>query len=495
MMLDSDGTRIGRSRRPGAKNERLRMTLDAGTYYVNVEARGKAETRYRLRLKAVEMLPFSNYTAGASSRSVDLGGNTLNAARNLGTLTGAQQLTDRVGADDRSDYYQFALSSRQAFNATLSNLTADADLRLFDHQGILLQSSIKAGSQAESVAAVLNAGTYRIQVSHYQGNTSYALKLNTGNAPAKQPNPRFNATTGYGQVDAAAVVAAALGRSPFANGPDVAPTWNVDQIKAPEVWNAGFTGRGVTVAVVDSGVDYHHPDLKNNIWRNVGEIAGNGIDDDGNGFIDDVVGWDFVSHDNTPTDPYGHGTHVAGIIAAERNSMGMTGVAPDAKIMPVRIGNSSTQIAAGIRYAVNNGADVINLSVNGSFSSAIQSALFDAVKRGTVVVLSAGNTAQRQPSFPAQFASDFGIAVGAVDAHSRFAAFSNRAGAAPLDYVVAPGVSVRSTLPNHRYGFYSGTSMAAPHVAAIAALALSANPRLTPAELERLIVNHAVAIA
>jgi subtilisin family serine protease len=134
---------------------------------------------------------------------------------------------------------------------------------------------------------------------------------------------QFTNNKGYGFINAAAAVASTIGQAPFADVPNLnTVNWGIDLIKAPEVWNAGFTGQGITVAVIDTGVDYNHPDLKDNIWVNVDEIADNGIDDDKNGFIDDIRGWDFVNNDNAPIETQGHGTHVAGIIAASRNSIG-----------------------------------------------------------------------------------------------------------------------------------------------------------------------------
>ena len=185
--------------------------------------------------------------------------------------------------------------------------------------------------------------------------------------------------------------------------------WNVNSIQAPEVWNAGFTGEGITVAVIDTGVDLTHPDLVDNLWTNVGEIAGDGIDNDGNGFVDDVFGWDFVSHDASPNDAHGHGTHVAGTIAAGNNGRGTTGIAYGADIMPIRVlGNdgsgSSLDVAAGIRYAVDNGADVINLSLGGGYSSTIDAALQYAEANDVFVVAASGNegTVRGLPSGPAE---------------------------------------------------------------------------------------------
>ena len=350
--------------------------------------------------------------------------------------------------------------------------------------------------------------------------------------------PLFDTLYGYGLVNAAAAVARSIGQSTFADVtfsdvslndpayPDGSYLWGVDRVMAPEVWSQGYTGSGVTVAVIDTGVDYLHPDLQNNIWINADEIANNGLDDDNNGYVDDVRGWDFVSNDNAPfddgpADEVGHGTFIAGVIAA--NSVSATdiagrqlGVAPDAKIMPVRVFPSlspygiSDQIAAGIRYAANNGADVINLSLgygdgdqpNSVPDAAIESALQYARQAGVVVVIAAGNEraySAVRPSEPAYAAiRDLGIAVGAIEKSGQFADFSNPAGNRPLDYLVAPGVDIFSTsydpasfLSPHIYEVGSGTSFSAPYVAGVAALMLSANPNLTPAEIETILVQTA----
>ncbi|MGF1512332.1 MAG: S8 family peptidase [Elainellaceae cyanobacterium] len=307
----------------------------------------------------------------------------------------------------------------------------------------------------------------------------------------------FSAADGYGFVDAAAAVAATSRLQPraIANGRQ---SWNNSLINAPEVWANGITGQGTVVAVIDSGVDLTHPDLNQNLWRNRGEIAGNGIDDDGNGYVDDVRGWDFIGGDNRPLDLNGHGTHVAGTIAAENNGLGVTGVAYGADIMPIRVldadgAGSINAIAAGIRYAADNGADVINLSLGGdAYTPLLDTAVRYAARQGAVVVSAAGNSGLAQPGYPAQFATASGLSVGAVDYNQRLAGFSNRAGSNPqLRHVVAPGVNVTSTVPGG-YGSLSGTSMAAPHVSGVVALMLSANPSLTPAQVREIIVGTTV---
>ena len=314
----------------------------------------------------------------------------------------------------------------------------------------------------------------------------------------------YSIQTGYGAIDASAAVAAAIGQP--TTFPEVFDAfdrpWGINRVNAPEVWAQGHTGEGVVVAVIDSGVDYNHPDLAGNIWSNTDEIPGNGIDDDGNGYIDDVRGWDFFDNDSDPNEvfslgfdsPYGHGTHVAGVIAAADDGLGVTGVAPDATIMPIRVagdlGIQATDIALGIRYAADNGADVINLSLGGGYSAEEEDAIRYATERGVVIAISSGNEGLSRPVYPARDADKYGIAVGAIDFFDTVPEFSNGAGDA-LDYVVAPGVGVRSTQPGNGYGYLSGTSFAAPHVAGVAALMLGANPNLTPTQVEEIIADTA----
>ncbi len=330
---------------------------------------------------------------------------------------------------------------------------------------------------------------------------SYALRANAVSSPMPSlpntPDQSFSFTVGYGAVNAADAVAQAINQSDsFAAVADIGNSWSNNLINAPEVWSAGFEGQDIVVAVVDTGVDYTHVDLNDNIWRNSGEISGNGRDDDGNGYVDDVLGWDFANNDSDPLDINGHGTHVAGTIAAENNDIGVTGVAYNARIMPVQAlgangAGSSRAIANSIRYAANNGAHVINLSLGSNFyDPQIESAVRYATDQGAFVVSAAGNSALSEPSYPAQFATNWGVSVGAIDQSLRLAGFSNRAGGnSQLFHVVAPGVSVVSTLPGNNYGTLSGTSMAAPHVSGVAALMLSANSSLSTAQMREVIVS------
>ena len=247
-------------------------------------------------------------------------------------------------------------------------------------------------------------------------------------------------------------------------------------------------GKGTVVAVIDTGVDYTHKDLADNIWVNEGEIPGNGIDDDGNGYVDDVHGVDFVEGDSDPMDEHGHGTHVAGIIAMTPGNGGGVGVAYGAKIMCVRAGQAngsfaSSDIAKAIKYAADNGADVINMSFGGTGRSyLVESALQDAFP-SCVLVAAAGNDGlpttdainagyfNTEDIYPAGY--KYVLGVMATDNNKSLASFSN------WDYLegqnceyemAAPGVNIYSTLPGNRYACWSGTSMATPNVAAAAAI-------------------------
>ncbi len=294
---------------------------------------------------------------------------------------------------------------------------------------------------------------------------------------------RYSSENGYGLANAAEAVAKVIGEDTFGDVPDTGgKNWGADAVNAPEAWAQGYTGEGVVVAVLDTGVDYNHDDLKNNIWTNSGEIANNGKDDDGNGYIDDFYGWNFDGNNNSTIDVDGHGTHVSGTIAGTKNDFGVTGIAYDSLIMPVKVlddtgSGSNTAVADGIYYAVDNGADVINLSLGGSFANSdIEEAVKYASEQGVTVVMAAGNSGGLLPLYPARYADEYGIAVGAIDEDKNMAQFSNRAGAETLTYVTAPGVDIYSTLPDNKYESYSGTSMATPHIAGVVALMLSANP-------------------
>lgn len=308
----------------------------------------------------------------------------------------------------------------------------------------------------------------------------------------------YNSRDGYGLVNAGLAVSKALGKDPYSEAPKLGGrNWAADMIKAPTAWQNGHTGQGIVVAVIDTGVDYNHQDLKNNIWTNSKEIAGNGIDDDGNGYIDDIQGWNFDNNNNNVLDNNGHGTHVSGTIAAENNGIGVTGIAYNSKIMAIKAldkngSGSYSNISKGIYYAVDNGANIINLSLGANTPNAtVKSAIEYASSKGVIVVMAAGNNSDSLPSYPARYAYNTGIAVGAVDQNNNLAQFSNRSGSQDITYVTAPGVDIESTVPNNKYASYSGTSMATPHIAGVVALMLSANKNLNETQIRQIITSTA----
>jgi len=224
-------------------------------------------------------------------------------------------------------------------------------------------------------------------------------------------------------------------------------------VDGPEGWDIETGDPSVIVAVIDTGVDYTHPDLANNIWQNPGEIQGNSLDDDGNGYVDDTIGYDFLDGDNDPMDPSGHGTHVAGIIAAEgNNGTGITGVGWTLKTMALKAGGasgfflSSTLIEA-INYAVNNGAKVINASWGGDMSDpAMRTAIDNAKTQGVLFIAAAGNSGRNidsQPFYPASYTLTNIVSVAATDQDDGLASFSNF-GPSSVD-VGAPGTNILST--------------------------------------------------
>ncbi len=262
-------------------------------------------------------------------------------------------------------------------------------------------------------------------------------------------------------------------------------------INAPAAWHVTTGSAEIVVAVIDSGIDYTVPELSAMMWKNPGEVPGNGVDDDKNGYVDDVFGWDFRDDDPsslTGTPLYWHGTFVAGLIAATFSPFtGTGGVAPGIRIMDLRFLDSRgffytsdwDKLIRAIDYAVENGARIINLSIYSSVipPAAVQRALRRAVEKGVLVVGIAGNAGSRVGYFGRWPEV---VAVGAVDEEGRVPSFSNQG---PEVALSGPGVDVVSLGPSGLPRTASGTSFAAPYVAGVAALLLSISPDLSPAEL------------
>ena len=264
-------------------------------------------------------------------------------------------------------------------------------------------------------------------------------------------------------------------------------------IHATEAWDFTTGNRQVVVAVIDTGVDYTHPDLTNNIWTNLGEIPGNGVDDDGNGYVDDVHGYDFVNQDADPMDDNDHGTHCAGTIGGEgNNNIGVAGVCWQVRIMAVKCFNadgagSVANEIISIQYATLMGAQVMNASWGQTgYSQALKDAI-DAAGAGNIIfVAAAGNSGTDNdiiPHYPSSYTSSNIVAVMSTDhndVRSDFSCF----GLTSVD-LAAPGSDILSCQPGGRYQLMSGTSMATPHVAGACALLLAANPTLSVADLKQ----------
>jgi subtilisin family serine protease len=270
------------------------------------------------------------------------------------------------------------------------------------------------------------------------------------------------------------------------------------------------TGTGVVVAVVDTGVSTSHPDLAGQRWVNTAETCDNGIDDDGNSFVDDCAGWDFGMNDADPnfdaaSASYDHGTHVAGIIAAGLNGVGVVGVAPGAKVMATKAsvspsgGLPSSAVLGAVRYAVDNGADIINMSLGTpvgttrASAAVLEAAVQYAVDHGVLVVAAAGNAGADISSayvFPAAFSLFYPgvVTAGSTTNTDERSPFSNYG--TPVN-LYAPGSYLMSTIGTGGYGYKSGTSMATPMVAGGAAVVLSLDPSLTPADVQAALIGSA----
>jgi subtilisin family serine protease len=284
------------------------------------------------------------------------------------------------------------------------------------------------------------------------------------------------------------------------NDPSYSRLYGLTKISAPAAWDT-FTGsKNAVVGVIDSGVQYTHPDLASNAWVNPGEIPNNGIDDDGNGYIDDVYGWNFVDNNNKPLDDNGHGTHVAGTIGAVgNNGIGVVGVAWNTQIAALKFldangdGYTSDAILA-INYAKKMGFAITNNSWGGGGYS---QSLKDAIDSyNGLFIAAAGNNGTNndsRASYPASYTSSNIIAVAATTSTDARASFSNY-GKTSVD-LGAPGDSIYSTYMNGGYATLSGTSMATPQVAGAAALLKAYKPSLTTAQIKSAILSNVDAVS
>jgi subtilisin family serine protease len=276
------------------------------------------------------------------------------------------------------------------------------------------------------------------------------------------------------------------GQAPFYGKPGA-------DISAKTAWGATTGSSTVTIALIDTGVDYNHPDLAANIWKNSGEYL-NGADDDGNGYIDDIRGWNFVSKNNDPMDDNGHGTHCAGTLAAiGNNGIGTAGVGWNLKIMPLKFldskGNGYTSDAiSAILYATQKGIPIISCSFSGPGESQALKEVIDS--SSALFICAAGNSGASSdisPQYPAAYPSSQIISVAASTSSDTLASFSNY-GTSSVD-LAAPGETIYSTTRAGGYSYLSGTSMAVPYVTGTAALLKTLNPSLTTAQIKSRILG------
>jgi len=283
------------------------------------------------------------------------------------------------------------------------------------------------------------------------------------------------------------------------NDPMFSNQWNLQKIQASLAWDYSQGDTSVIIGIIDTGVDWLHPDLASNIWTNYNEIPGNGVDDDYNGYIDDRIGWDFGGIDGTPdSDPVEdrpeHGTHVAGISSAvSNNSLGISSIGFKSKIMPVKVCQDnyrSTNGRAyiifgfeGIKYAADNGAKVINCSWGGGGYSRLGQEIIDyALLKGAVVVAAAGNDNSSSEHYPSSYRNV--LSVASTDEGDYKSSFSNYGFGVDVS---APGSSILSTWQGANYSYASGTSMASPLAAGLVALVLARYPLLTPIQAAEIV--------
>ena len=430
-------------------------------------------------------------------------------------------LESEVEQNSTYDMYFTATGSQPIYtNFILYEFTDDLDLALYQYNANLdrytqISVSQEEGVLEEAIFKGLTPGDYILKISHYSD-----LDYSSAASPFRL---LFNSVDFY-QNSVLPNDALFANQWHLLNNGQAGGADNED-VLAPEAWDIRSTSPDVVVAVIDTGFQLSHPDLDDNLWVNSDEIFGNGIDDDNNGYIDDIHGWNFPADSNAPyantVSPFDHGTHVAGIIGAEgNNGIGTAGVTWDVQLMSLDVFNGEEYyqdlaLLNAIYYAADNGADVINMSLGGKreYTTLADWKLYDpidysnyyealsyAVDQGATVVIAAGNedahAGTANLSIPAVFSSsiDGVISVAAVSNTGVLTDYTNYGS---LVTIAAPGGShgsgagILSTVPWDMYEGKPGTSMASPIVAGTAALIKAENPNLTPAGIEMIITDSA----
>ena len=403
-----------------------------------------------------------------------------------------------------------ATKSKSHFNEMTggSSENIPADPFAAEHVPNELIVSFKAGKQGFD-----NAGAYNLKIkrslanakepgvnSRALGNLNLALLEADGKVNLKELAKELSKDGAVEYVEPNYI----LRHTATPNDPNLKSQWALPKMQASKAWEITKGAPSVIVAVIDTGIDYNHPDLQGNIWKNPGEIAGNRKDDDGNGFVDDVYGWDFANNDNDPMDGNRHGTHVAGTIAAATNNdKHVAGVAWQTKLVAVKFlsdgGYGSTADAIdSIAYCAAMNFPISNNSWGGGgYSKALKDVIKKAGDKGQLFCAAAGNRSgndnDKKPFYPASYDCANVISVAASDSNDKLAYFSCY-GKTTVD-IAAPGVNILNLLPNNRIGNLSGTSMATPHVAGAAALILSQNPSAGHQDMKNILMNTVDPIA
>jgi len=403
------------------------------------------------------------------------------AVLSLGTVAGEAQIQKIEVVNLVPFTISFQFSNPTAFSR--ENVRGTATLRDMGHAGQGIdQVPVGPFSAAAGALVVVEAGsrweyqiagTYLLEIALEVGGT-----LTSGTLPfqilpvalplAPSPSPSPGLYTVYQQPS----------------------NWGLVRVGGPKAWTVSHGDPAVIVAVIDSGIDARIPQLASALWTNPEEVPGNGVDDDRNGYVDDVHGWDFRDNDSsslTGTPLHGHGTFVASIIAARPGEYPIVGVAPGVSIMDVRFLDSANRFGSSdwkifvraIEYAVDNGARIINLSIfaNARPPDSFEQVISDARAHGVIVVGISGNQGENQVMYPGKYRTV--LAVSATDRSDLLASFSNRG---PEVAVCAPGDAITAFTVGGRPATESGTSFAAPHVSGTLALILSLAPGLSADE-------------
>lgn len=387
------------------------------------------------------------------------------------------------------NYVLTGISSVDALNEKYKVISAE---KIFEEFSIPVLSSIYKLIFSDDVNIYRMMKEYSSDVSVEYAEPNYIYQLNMisdrhTSDSTKQVSTQFNSGN-----------AGLIPNDPFFDEQWALNQSNDCDIDGPEAWQIETGSSDVIIAVIDTGVDYDHEDLADNIWNNTDEIPDNGVDDDGNGFIDDIRGWDFVNNDNDPDDDNGHGTRCSGVAAAvTNNSIGIAGVSWNCQIMPIKGLNDQgggyvDDLTNGIFYAVDNDADIISMSWGDyKLSNLFEDAFFYAYNQGVALVGGAGNDGTDIKFYPASY--DNVIAVAATDQNDHRAKeeYSWSSNYGYWVDVAAPGVDILSTNVGNSYAKAPGTSMACPFVSGLSALLLSKHDQCPyPAQMIRSVIRH-----